>query len=113
MAVNPDAVCTEEACCICFESPIREPTRTKCNHWFCWYASQKHTCVLLIKEHCDTLFDTRVVSSAISLFKGSALLSTAVISASYCAAAGTVDCAAEHVCYYSISVIGRSFAVSW
>ncbi|KAL0020479.1 hypothetical protein WJX77_009137 [Trebouxia sp. C0004] len=36
MAVNADAVCTEEACCICFESPIREPTRTKCNHWFCW-----------------------------------------------------------------------------
>ncbi|DBB09876.1 TPA: hypothetical protein ACH3X3_001489 [Trebouxia sp. C0006] len=36
MAVDPNAVCTEEACCICFESPIWEPTRTKCNHWFCW-----------------------------------------------------------------------------
>ena len=36
MAVDPDAVCSEEACCICFESPLREPTRTKCNHWFCW-----------------------------------------------------------------------------
>lgn len=38
MAVDPSAVCNEEACCICFESPIREPTRTKCNHWFCWSA---------------------------------------------------------------------------
>lgn len=36
MAVDPSAVCTEEACCICFESPLREPTMTKCNHWFCW-----------------------------------------------------------------------------
>ncbi|KAL3157879.1 hypothetical protein ABBQ32_012289 [Trebouxia sp. C0010 RCD-2024] len=36
MAVDASAVCTEEACCICFESPLREPTMTKCNHWFCW-----------------------------------------------------------------------------
>ena len=36
MAVDPGAVCCEESCCICFESPLREPTRTKCNHWFCW-----------------------------------------------------------------------------
>ncbi len=37
--------------------------------------------LLLIKEHCDTLFDTRVVSFPVSMFNGNALSSTAMVSA--------------------------------
>ncbi len=102
MAVDPNAVCTEEACCICFESPIREPTRTKCNHWFCWYATQVHTCVLLVEEHCHTLFDMREVSFPVSMFSGNALSSTATVSALHCATAATVDSARDQVCCHLI-----------
>ena len=108
MAVDPNAVCTEEACCICFESPIREPTRTKCNHWFCWYVAVAHQGVF------DTLFDTRVVSSAISLFNSNALSSTAMVSALHCATAGNVDSAWDHVpCYLFMSLNRHRFAMSW
>lgn len=48
VAVDSTAVCSEEACCICFESPLREPTRTKCNHWFCW--SVTHICTVKEKK---------------------------------------------------------------
>lgn len=101
MAVNPDAVCTEEACCICFESPIREPTRTKCNHWFCWYAPQLLECALLVKKPRDTLFDNGVVSFPVSMFNGNALSSTAGVSAfTLCNSRCSVDSAGEHVCCY-------------
>ena len=44
-APKAEAVCTEEACCICFDSPIIQPTRTPCNHWFCWYVRRSLCCL--------------------------------------------------------------------